>query len=257
MAVIIYQGEGGLDRKLEFGPEELRIGSEAGRNQLLLPADCGAAAEHAVITRTVIGKLPVLVDLTGHGLRVNGQPVIALKVLHHGDTIDIGGARLMLREMQIKRLPADPRASRKKCPFCTDDLRGGDEVIACPNCGVLHHRECWFQMTLCSTDGCQYPIHETVMKALSPSCTFISKLEPESKLVVGRQECPAGRPKDLVPFQKEQDVAFCPSCEAPFHLDCWLCLPVCPRCRYDVKSLIDEVFDAEVAVGAPSQEGGA
>jgi hypothetical protein len=65
--------------------------------------------------------------------------------------------------------------------------------------------------------------------------------------------CAAGSPSDLVPFQREQDVAFCPSCEAPFHLDCWLCLAFCTGCRYDVRALIDKVFDAEAAGGFPAK----
>jgi hypothetical protein len=37
---------------------------------------------------------------------VNRQPVVTLKVLHHGDAIEVGRAQLLLREMQIKRLVA-------------------------------------------------------------------------------------------------------------------------------------------------------
>jgi hypothetical protein len=241
MSVFLHQPEDGPSSKVEFRTE-LHIGSDPALNQLVLPERCGVAPEHVVVTRAVIGKLPVLVDLAGFGVRVNRQRVITIRVLHHGDTVEIGNARLLLREMEIRKLGAGSQHANRKCPVCTIDLKVDEEVVSCPNCDLLHHRDCWFGIPICSTDGCQYPIHETVMKVLSPSCTFMSKLEKESKLVTAQQRCAAATTRDLVPFQQNQDVAFCPSCELPFHLECWLVLARCTGCRHDIKSVIDEVF---------------
>lgn len=240
MATIKYRLNGGPEQKVEF-TKELRIGANRERNQLALPPAAGVASEHAIITRAVVGKLPVLVDLAGHGLRVNSQNVVSLKVLHHGDKIQVGNAELELREMQIRRMTG---VSYQKCPVCTNRLQSEDEIVSCPNCQTQHHKLCWFSVPRCSTFACQYPIHETVIQALSPPCTFIMSLEKSSKLVLTQKVCAASQQRDVVPFQQHNDVAFCPKCEAALHLQCWLTSPKCPACAYDIKGLLNLVFDA-------------
>ena len=240
MATIKYRLNDDAELRAEF-TKELRIGSDRERNQLVLPAAAGVAAEHAIITRAVVGKLPVLVDLAGHSLRVNRQTVVSLKVLHHGDKIQVGNAQLELREMQIRIMT---NASYSRCPVCTNSFELGAEIVCCPNCQAQHHKVCWFSVPRCSIFACQYPIHETVIQALSPPCNFITKLEKSSKLVLKQKACAASQQRDVVPFQENNDVAFCPSCEAALHLECWLNIQKCPSCRYDIKKLIDNVFDA-------------
>ncbi len=252
MALMVYLGDEGDSRSVAF-KKELRMGADAERNQLVLPAAHGIDAEHAVVMRTAVGGLPVLIDLAGHDLKVNGQRVISLRVLHHGDTIQIGAASLMLRELQIIKLPADSRWTEKECAVCGLKLKPETEVVACPLCEVPHHRECWFDLVVCSTYACQYPIHETVIRALSPPISFERKLEKESKLVKERQLCVAGKKVDLVPFQRDQNVARCPSCNTPFHLNCWLSLTVCPQCSYGIKALISQVFSSEHEAAAAAQ----
>jgi Zn finger protein HypA/HybF involved in hydrogenase expression len=244
MALMVYLGDNGDTKGVAF-KKELRMGADAGRNQLVLPAEQGVDAEHAIVMRAAVGGLPVLIDLAGHDLKVNGQRVISLRVLHHGDTIQIGDAGLMLRELQIIKLPANSRWAGKECASCTLNLEPEMEVVACPLCEVPHHRECWFELTVCSTYACQYPIHETVMRALSPPINFERNLGKESKLLKESQLCVAGKKIDLVPFQRGQNVARCPSCNTPFHLNCWLSLKVCPQCSYGVKALISQVFASE------------
>lgn len=246
MATINYQLGEGLPQKVEF-TKELRIGADAQRNQLVLPAAV-VATEHAIITRAVVGKLPVLVDLAGYGLRVNRHNVVSLKVLHHGDKIQVGDIELELREMQIKRLTG---ALNHHCPVCDDVFNEGDEIVNCPNCQQTHHRFCWFEGEHCSTFACQYPIHETVIQALSPPCIFVTKLERTHKLVTKRKICAASAQRDVVPFQQNNDVAFCPKCDAALHLQCWLSSANCPACHYDIKQLIDTVFDATPPAASP------
>src|ERR1041385_8078718 len=79
--------------------DSVRIGSDAGRNQIVLPAEWGVAPEHVVMTRSAANKLPVLIDLTGSEVTVNRVPVLSLQVLGHGDQIGIGQARLTLAEV--------------------------------------------------------------------------------------------------------------------------------------------------------------
>ena len=250
MATINYQLGDGSVQKVEF-TKELRIGSDAEQSQLVLPAAAGVAKEHAIITRAMVGKLPVLLDLAGHGLRVNGQNVVSLKVLHHGDRIQVGQTELELREMQIRKLTV---ASKHLCPISADALKEGQEVVSCPNCETLHHRSCWFEGERCSSYGCLYPIQETVIQALSPPCTFVTRLEKTHKLVTKQKVCPAGVQRDMIPFQQNDDVAFCPKCEAALHLQCWLSRANCPACRYDIKQLMDQVFDGPLALESSQTE---
>ena len=248
MATINYRLDAGPVQKVEF--KELRIGSDPERNNLVLPSAAGVASEHAIITRAVVGKLPVLVDLAGYNLKVNRQNVVSLKVLHHGDKIYVGNTELELREMQIRKSKG---TLHKRCQVCTEPTLENEEIVNCPNCETPHHRECWFHLERCSTLGCEYPIVETIIQALSPPCTFIRKLEKTHKLVANQKVCAASEQRDVVPFQPDNDIAFCPKCEAALHLQCWLASENCPACRYDNKQLMDTVFDAPPPEEAPQQ----
>ena len=247
MSAINYRFNNGPLNKEEF-TKELRIGADNNLNHLVLPASAGVASQHAIIIRAVVGKLPVLVSLAGSGLRVNRQTVVSLRVLHHGDRIEVGSAELELREIQIKRMP---EVAHRVCPVCDGTLKVNDEVVSCPNCERTHHRGCWFDAEHCSTFACQYPIHQTVIQALSPPVSFITKLEKSHKLVTNQKVCSSSAQSDLgVPFQQNDDVAFCPKCEAALHLRCWLASAKCPGCLYDIKHLIDAVFEAPSVASA-------
>ncbi|HXD30181.1 MAG TPA: RING finger protein [Pyrinomonadaceae bacterium] len=243
MAAINYRFNDGPLNKVEFTREELRIGADSNLNHLVLPASAGVASQHAIITRAVVGKLPVLVSLAGYGLRVNRQTVVSLRVLHHGDRIEVGSAELELREIQIKKLP---EGAQRVCAVCDGALKANDEVVSCPNCDRAHHRGCWFEGEHCSTFACEYPIHQTVIQALSPPVSFMTKLEKSHKLATNQKVCLATNCPERgfgVPFQQNDDVAFCPKCEAALHLRCWLASAKCPGCLYDIKHLIDMVFE--------------
>jgi hypothetical protein len=41
-----------------------------------------------------------------------------------------------------------------KCPYCTETLDGGQEIISCPTCGMAHHKECWDENKGCAIYGC-------------------------------------------------------------------------------------------------------
>lgn len=242
MAVLIYCDAGGQTREREFS-EGVRIGSDPQRNDVVLPMEWGVAPEHAVIARAVLNRMPVLVDLSGGDTWVNGRRVVRLQVLHHGDILQVGQASLTLWEVRIARLPAGSRTVGRECPVCKVEFMAGDEVIACPRCRTVHHRDCWFSIPICSFYGCEYPVHETVTSILAPWVAF-EELGEQSELVKREVQCRAGNPRDQVPFQKKQRVAYCPQCNTPFHLECWLTLTQCPVCQYGVKTLIDQVFGA-------------
>jgi hypothetical protein len=60
------------------------------------------------------------------------------------------------------------------------------------------------------------------------------------------ETCRAGQARDQVPFQAGQNAVYCPSCQSPFHLECFLTLPACPVCQYDIAALIRQTFHADV-----------
>src|ERR1051326_8394395 len=186
--------------------DSVRIGSDAGRNQIVLPAEWGVAPEHVVMTRSAANKLPVLIDLTGSEVTVNRVPVLSLQVLGHGDQIGIGQARLTLAEV-LKSVVEPGTTGVGCCVVCMDDLKPGEEIISCPRCSRPHHRECWLSVPRCGLVGCEYAIYDTVMDALSGKMTFDRGVEPSSKLL--RERCSAGTPRDSISFQAGQLVAYC------------------------------------------------
>ncbi len=40
------------------------------------------------------------------------------------------------------------------CPICQSTVQEGDEVLVCPGCEQVHHRDCWQEIGGCSTYGC-------------------------------------------------------------------------------------------------------
>lgn len=243
MAVLIYKNIEGVSSAFPLPRELLRIGSDASANQLVLPAAWNVAASHAAIVRVSSG-LPVLMDLAGRGVKVNGVRVVSLKVLRHDDQIWIGEARLTLREMEIRHLRDGASKSAGRCPVCTKYFQDSDEIVSCPRCQAIHHRNCWFSMANCSTYACDYRVQETVMNALAKQVKFECQLESESAMVKKVTICAARTKRDKIAFQKGDTVAHCPesTCQASFHLTCWVGLDCCTKCGYRVKGLLDGIF---------------
>jgi Prokaryotic RING finger family 1/FHA domain len=252
MPFLRYQNTVAEHKEYEFRAET-SIGSDPDLVALALAADLGVAAEHAVILRSTVTNMPVLVDLQGDSTYVNGLQVAEIKVLHQGDIITLGRARLTFWEVSITRVSPRNRAIGRECPVCTEEFRIGDMVIACPRCNTVHHSDCWFAIPICCFFTCEYPIHEIVMDALAPTVNFERSLDRRSKLVELKDgedilqpgvHCSAGNPRDQVPFQLQQTVAYCPTCNTPYHLECWLGMSSCVICRYNVSLLIHQVFAA-------------
>ena len=42
-----------------------------------------------------------------------------------------------------------------KCPCCLSPIAELEETVCCPECGVVHHAECWQVNGKCSTYGCE------------------------------------------------------------------------------------------------------
>lgn len=227
---------------------DIRLGTDAAWANILLPPESDAAPRHAVITRSALNRLLTLIDLAGRQTRVNQHPVVRLRVLRQGDTLQIGRSELSVWEVQIKRLKPGDAAVGQKCPVSRRMFQPGDEVIACPGCGTVHGREAWFLVEHCA-QGCGYPNREVALDTLAPFVLLERDLDENSRLIEHGDQasttCRAGKRRDQVPFQKGQNVACCPSCSTPYHLECFLTLATCPVCQHDIKALVDRVFLAE------------
>ena len=48
----------------------------------------------------------------------------------------------------------------KFCQYCKTEIKEGDEVKVCPECGIPHHATCWEENEGCSTFGCKEQHYE-------------------------------------------------------------------------------------------------
>lgn len=262
MAILVYRDATGALSKHEFRGD-LRIGADS-RNQLVLPAGLGVAPEHALMTRSALNRVPVLIDLAAGQTWVEGRPVVGLQVLRHGAHIRLGAVELTLLELRIVRLRPGERAIGRACQICKDSLCAGDEVVSCPYCRILIHRSCWADASLCPNYNCSYSMHSAVMDALADQVHFERDIAEDSRLVERFNRrgtlvnqgtfCQAGEPRDQVTFQPHERAAFCPRCDTAFHLECWLRLEQCPVCRFDVWGLIDRAFRSPESEAEDEQE---
>ena len=47
------------------------------------------------------------------------------------------------------------KPQKEQCPICCVSIEDEDETIACPDCGMSYHRECWDDNNGCATYGCK------------------------------------------------------------------------------------------------------
>lgn len=47
----------------------------------------------------------------------------------------------------------------KNCPFCKTEIKEGEPVKVCPDCGIPHHQSCWEENGGCTTFGCSAKYH--------------------------------------------------------------------------------------------------
>jgi Zn finger protein HypA/HybF involved in hydrogenase expression len=247
MTIFIYQEENGQQREFKmslFYP--VRIGSDRTGNEIVFPADWKVAPRHAVIQRSTLFGQPVLLESDNYPVYVNGEPVLLMRILRQGDKIQIGRAELSVVEMHISIIETGSRLIDAECPFCTGKLKVGDAIITCPRCGLAHHQACWMEQKLCSRYGCGYPVQNAIMDALREKVNFEALIGAMHPLVKKQKSCLAEQPRDRVPFQVQQVVAYCPQCGEAFHLECWLVIADCPRCGHNPQKLIRELLAKSV-----------
>jgi hypothetical protein len=255
MPLLTFCDTHGLTHHVEIAEtDDVRLGTEAPWSNVLLPSDLDVSPRHAMMMRSALNRLLMLVDLSGNRSWVNQHPVVKLRVLRQGDHVRLGRCELHVWEVRVQFLqPGDP-AVGQKCPVSRRVLKVGDAVVACPGCGTVHQRDSWFLIERCAA-GCGYPNREVILDTLPAWLTIERHIDQESKLlervengqvIQAGETCRAGQARDQVPFQQGQNAVYCPSCRSPFHLECFLTLPACPVCQYDIADLLRQTFHVQV-----------
>jgi hypothetical protein len=255
MPLLTFVDAQGLHRSVQIAEkEDVQLGTDETWSNVHLPAELGVWPKHAILTRSALNRLLMLIDLSGDQTWVNQHPVVKIRVLRQGDHVRLGRCDLHVWEARIVALqPGDP-AVGQKCPVSRRVLKVGDTVIACPGCGTVHQRDAWFLIERCAA-GCGYPNREVILDTLPAWVRTERHLDQESKLIErvengqviqAGETCRAGQARDQVPFQQGQNAVYCPSCQSPFHLECFMTLAACPICQYDIGDLIGQTFHAQV-----------
>ena len=115
------------------------------------------------------GRWIVLVRMGGRRVSLNGIAVVAAKVLHHGDVLEVEGSKLLFSEETAETIAADSELLRKnrRCPRCKAFFKEGESVILCPRCRLAHHAApCWRVGGCGSSPSCGYPRRGTVREAV-------------------------------------------------------------------------------------------
>ncbi len=251
MPLLSFEDAHGDTHRISFAEmTDIHIGADAEWSDVQFSGDFGVAPRHAIITRSALNRLLMIVDLSERQTWVNQHPVIDLRILRQGDIVRVGQGAFTVWEVQIQQLAEGDAAIGQKCPVSRRIFQAGDEVIGCPGCGTMHERDAWFLVQHCAA-GCGYPNREVIMDTLPAGVLLERSIDRDSRLVErienGRtiqegQRCGAGQARDQVPFQEGQNVVYCPSCQTPFHLECFLTLETCPVCQYAVSELVNKTF---------------
>ena len=80
----------------------------------------------------------------------------------------------------------------KICPYCKTEIKEGEEVKVCPECGIPHHAACWEENKGCTTFGCKEQHYEEQHTNPTDVCTNCG-----APLGDGQAFCPkCGTPKN-------------------------------------------------------------
>lgn len=113
----------------------------------------------------------------------------------------------------------------KICPYCKTEIKEGEEVKVCPECGIPHHAACWEENKGCTTFGCSEQHYE----AQNTNPTDVCK-KCGAPLGDGQAFCPkCGTPK------AEEKKNICGKCGAELQEG----QEFCPKCGQKVGLAVD------------------
>jgi hypothetical protein len=83
-------------------------------------------------------------------VHVNGLPVAAnIQVLGDRDEILVNQERLYF-STEVPATAGKYSGTTLRCPRCKLEINDGDQVVRCPGCKSVHHKDCWSYAPTCS-----------------------------------------------------------------------------------------------------------
>lgn len=74
----------------------------------------------------------------------------------------------------------------KICPFCKTEFKPTDEIVACSECDMPHHKDCWVENQGCTTFGCLGTIKAADNAATSVTSQYMDFEDSESSVFCTR-----------------------------------------------------------------------
>jgi hypothetical protein len=192
--------------------------------------------------------------VAGDGVTVNGGPIHGVRVLRHGDRLQLGPAGVTYFDFVLRAVAegsrlAGTRCASARCPWGRP-IDVGDESATCPWCDAAYHASCWLALERCTGQrGECYPVRRMLLAELGDRVK-IDKLPEGLNESAGRcgADCetigPTGIPSINPPIRAGEAVIRCRNgmCRSPYyHPGCWLAMKAC-RCGFRVDALMGRVL---------------
>ncbi len=104
----------------------------------------------------------------------------------------------------------------KICPYCKTEIKEGDEVKVCPECGIPHHAGCWEENHGCTTFGCKEQHYEEQHTNPTDVCANCGAPLGDGQDFCPKCGTPKNAPKDNICAKcgavLQEGQAFCPKC---------------------------------------------
>lgn len=104
----------------------------------------------------------------------------------------------------------------KICPYCKTEIKEGDEVKVCPECGIPHHAACWEENKGCTTFGCKEQHYEEQQTNPTDVCSNCGAPLGDGQAFCPKCGTPKNAPKKNVcgkcGAELQDGQEFCPKC---------------------------------------------
>ena len=104
----------------------------------------------------------------------------------------------------------------KICPYCKTEIKEGDEVKVCPECGIPHHAACWEENKGCTTFGCKEQHYEEQHTNPTDVCSNCGAPLGDGQAFCPKCGTPKNAPKKNVcgkcGAELQDGQEFCPHC---------------------------------------------
>lgn len=104
----------------------------------------------------------------------------------------------------------------KTCPYCKTEIKEGDEVQVCPECGIPHHAACWEENHGCTTFGCKEQHYEEQHTNPTDVCSNCGAPLGDGQAFCPKCGTPKNAPKKNVcgkcGAELQDGQEFCPKC---------------------------------------------